>query len=78
MNPSKPQSCQARVFSVEWGNRKASNHVPADKLLMDEFGQEELCFAEESTICLQGRQHGNGPGKSPTNRSCAALDLLIL
>lgn len=37
---------------MEWGYRKVSNHVPADKPLMDGFGQEELRIAEESTVYL--------------------------
>jgi len=63
---------------VEWGNGKFSKRVPTDKLLMDEFGQEELHFAEESTIFLQASQHGDGPEKSLANRSRAVLDLLVL
>lgn len=62
---------------MEWGYRKVSNHVPADKPLMDGFGREELRVAEESTVYLRGSQHSDGPGKSPTNRSCS-LDLLVL
>lgn len=36
------------MYSVEWGNCKVSDHVLADKLLMDKFAQEEQDFAEES------------------------------
>lgn len=33
---------------MEQGNCKVSDHIPADKLLMDKFAQEEQGFAEES------------------------------
>lgn len=58
---------------MEWGDRNVSNHVPADKLLMDEFGQEKSRFAKASTVCLQESQRGDGPGKSPVNGSRAAF-----
>lgn len=63
---------------MERGDRRVPTCAPADKLGMDGFGQDQLHFAEGCTARLQGSQHRNDAGKSHVNRSCAALNLLVI